>query len=465
LELVCVGILRAEFGRRETKALSKAMIQLAAAEAAARRTSTARQTVFGERIRDWMAALSPRGRFALGTVIGLALGLVTWSFWSLERIHFRNAHPSLCTVSDATEARWANSSPHPKVGDQVSTGILKLESGVIELTFASTAKVAVEGPAQFKLTGPNSMVLENGIIATEVPRRATGFTLKTPTATVMDLGTRFGANVNGDRASEVDVFQGKVELTALAAEGNPGGKWRLSQHMAMICDQRGTMEATALPETAFPQPNLIVEARPQNCGFDVAGRAALGDVPSDFGYWSGRAYSLVGPIQTIRPYSGKGMLQFSDDPSDGGGDSEVWQLVDLRPFKKLLESGTLEARLSTYFNRIHQGTGESSSKFGVTLVAYHGLPANPKSLWARRADASLALADKEAPVDDDPGTWEKIQVTAKLPTETDFVIVEIRAVGSRTTMAKTPIFPGHFADLVELKLCSPMRRSTIAVSR
>jgi len=47
------------------------------------------------------------------------------------------------------DARWANNSPRPKVGDQVSAGMLKLESGVVELTFASTAKVAVEGPAQF----------------------------------------------------------------------------------------------------------------------------------------------------------------------------------------------------------------------------------------------------------------------------------------------------------------------------
>jgi len=44
-----------------------------------------------------------------------------------------------------------------------------LESGVVEITFASTAKIAVEGPAQFKLSSGLAMELQSGKISTDVP--------------------------------------------------------------------------------------------------------------------------------------------------------------------------------------------------------------------------------------------------------------------------------------------------------
>jgi len=120
--------------------------------------------------------------------------------------------------------------------------------------------------------------------------------VKTPTATVVDLGTRFGAIVGGDKSSEVDVFQGRVNLRTTDGKEN-----RLSQNMAMFVDASGATPANALPETAFPIPNLAIEVRPQNCGFDASGRTVVGEVPADFGYWSGRSYSLTGPTAEIRP--------------------------------------------------------------------------------------------------------------------------------------------------------------------
>jgi hypothetical protein len=463
--MLCVGILRTEFGRRQSRAVTNAITQLAAEEELNSEPSLA-TPVWRERIRNWWLALRPQPALAFGTALVLVIGFAAWHLWSSGLVHFRTAPKEgfVCIMSDALNARWARDSKQPKTGDSLLTGPLRLESGVVELTFVSSAKVAIEGPAEFKLTSGNSLELQRGKISTDVPKRARGFTVSTPTARVVDLGTQFGASVNSDHASEVDVFQGFVELTAVANAENPGAKWRLSQDMAMIADGHGAVSATALSETALPQPNQTILARPQNCGFDVSGRAALGEVPRDFGYWSGPAYALTKAALGIQPTSGAGMLQFLNKPSDPAADSEVWQLIDMHPFKKQLASGLFEAKLSAIFNRI-PGDGHAADKFGLTLAAFRGAPSDADSLWTRRKADALVLADKELATDDKPVTWEKVELSAKVPVETDFVIVEIRAIAPKQFTKDSPSFSGHFADVVDFKLCSSLRASSIAAGR
>lgn len=458
LELLCVGVMRSEFGRRESQALEKAMLRLAA-ETALRAPAESASPNLWTRIHAWLGDLPPNLRLALAGALVMLIGLGSWLLWSGKLRGLKGApDPALiCKISDALDARWAANTLKPKIGDTLKTGELRLETGVVELTYFSGAQVAVEGPAQFKLSGLNSLELQSGKLSAEISRRARGFSVKTPSADLVDLGTRFGVTVNSSQASEVDVFQGRVELTA---PGNGGTKWQLTPGRGMIVDAKGAVEVTALPEAAFPQVNRVVLARPQNCGFDASGRAVTGGVPADFGYWSGPAFALTGPVLGVRTVEGAGMLQFHDSE---GGDSEVWQLIDLRPFKKLLASGAVEAKFSAMFNRI-AGEARAGDKFGLTLAAFRGLPTDPKSLWLRRDSAAVAVADKELTSDNDPATWEKIEVAARLPEETDFAIVQIRAVSPKGARASA-LFPGHFADLVELKLCTPMRASSLATSR
>lgn len=305
------------------------------------------------------------------------------------------------------------------------------------------------------------MELQSGKISTDVPKKARGFAVLTPTARVVDLGTRFGAMVGDDQSSEVDVFQGHVRLTTTNAAGQ-SGSWHLSPGMAMLVDVHGVTPATALPEDAFPRPNVEFEVRPQNCGFDVSARAALGEIPLDFGYWSGPAYALTGPMQGITPANGPGMLRFMD-PAGESRDSEVWQLVDLSAYKKFLAGGNVRADLSAFFNRVRGGKA-MSTQFGLTLAAFHGDPADMRTLWPQRQTAALALADKVL-TDDDPTTWKELEVSAKLPPDTDFVVVEIRAIAPPGSAGQAPVFQGNFADLTDLVLSTPMRASSIVTNR
>jgi FecR protein len=438
------------------------MLQLQAEEAAARTANLRAASSWREHIQNWAGRLQPRSRFALGAACMLVTVLAVWFLRSEGLISLSNPSSRwICKVSDSLDLRWAAKSPKPKIGDILGSDLLRLESGVVELTFSAGTKVAVEGPAQFKVNGVNGLELFAGKISAEVSGKAHGFSVKSPTAHVVDLGTRFGEIVNSEHATEVDIFQGKVTVSPVS--GNAGNHLELTQGKAVLVDAQSAVPASALPETAFPQAGISVLARPQNCGFDVSARAVQGDVPTDFGYWSGPAFVLTGPVQNIRPVEGAGMLQFLNPTNASSSASEVWQIIDLRPFRKLLAGGLVEGKLSSMFNRI-RCDANVAGKFGLSLAAYHGLPHEMSSAWAQRESLALAVADKELVADNDPATWEKIEVSARLPAETDFVIIQIRAVAPNAVGA-AKLFPGHFADLVDFKLCTPLRTSSISTSR
>jgi len=121
---------------------------------------------------------------------------------------------------------------------------LVLKSGLAEVDFDSGASVILEGPAEFELgakgsggrdqKGSNACSLSLGKLVALVPKQARGFTVQTPALRIMDLGTQFGVRVELPAKSEigapataghlkseiptteVQVFQGEVELTPIA---------------------------------------------------------------------------------------------------------------------------------------------------------------------------------------------------------------------------------------------------------
>ena len=54
------------------------------------------------------------------------------------------------------------------------------------------------------------MFLKRGKLTAKVAGRAKGFTVETPSATLVDLGTEFAADVDRDGNGEVHVFRGEV---------------------------------------------------------------------------------------------------------------------------------------------------------------------------------------------------------------------------------------------------------------
>lgn len=102
------------------------------------------------------------------------------------------------------------------VGNRVA-----IDAGVVRLKYVSGAEIILHGPAEFTPTGPASGHLAKGRVTGKVlgPEKKK-FTLSTPSAQVVDLGTVFGVAVGGSKAgdaleTDVCVFDGEVEVSSL----------------------------------------------------------------------------------------------------------------------------------------------------------------------------------------------------------------------------------------------------------
>jgi len=100
-------------------------------------------------------------------------------------------------------------------GDPLITGqILNTPQGTVKINFQSGAKLALEGPAELEILGPNSARLSHGVTTVRVPGRIKGFVLVTPHERVTDLGTSVGVDVDRGQRTSISVFEGEVELAS-----------------------------------------------------------------------------------------------------------------------------------------------------------------------------------------------------------------------------------------------------------
>ena len=107
-----------------------------------------------------------------------------------------------------------------------------LASGLMEITYDTGARVILQGPCMYEIDSDRGGYLAVGKLTARVEKgsgvRGPGsgktrpsafslqpsalFAVRTPTATVTDLGTEFGVEVEESGATRSHVFQGKVEL-------------------------------------------------------------------------------------------------------------------------------------------------------------------------------------------------------------------------------------------------------------
>ncbi|MBN1910853.1 MAG: FecR domain-containing protein [Pirellulales bacterium] len=96
---------------------------------------------------------------------------------------------------------------------------ITLENGLIEIAFADGARAVLEAPTTFQIRDGNAGFLQMGRLAADVPKSAHGFSIETPTATVIDLGTEFGVHVSPEGTAEAHVFNGEIEVAVPSTTG------------------------------------------------------------------------------------------------------------------------------------------------------------------------------------------------------------------------------------------------------
>ncbi|HRQ88922.1 MAG TPA: FecR domain-containing protein, partial [Bacteroidia bacterium] len=120
---------------------------------------------------------------------------------------------TFAVMKKTESARWESGSLPTADGARLGAGDLELVRGLATIRFDSGAEVVLEAPARITLVDAMNCVLERGTVVAEIEPTAAGFTVRTPTARVIDHGTRFAVNVDpADGATQTQVFDGHVEV-------------------------------------------------------------------------------------------------------------------------------------------------------------------------------------------------------------------------------------------------------------
>jgi hypothetical protein len=127
----------------------------------------------------------------------------------------------VATLTDSMNAKWVNADFPMDPGSRLATSYspMFLKEGIVQLLFDNNAEVLIEGPAEFQVIAADQIHLTYGLLFAKVPKEAIGFTVRSETAKVIDLGTEFGVSADLRGGVEVHVLQGKTLLFA----GDAGG--------------------------------------------------------------------------------------------------------------------------------------------------------------------------------------------------------------------------------------------------
>ena len=164
-------------------------------------------------------------RTFLPLIVGIAtvsLILGVFGFISLQNLwNSQNVGKSLAvTAFCSADCQWEGFSKTDAARNISEGKQVQIKSGQVDIEFDSGTKVKLEGPARFQILSQSQMKLERGRMIAVVSIRGIGFTVDTPAARVIDLGTEFGLDVTPANATDVHVLSGKVEVHKLDAQGN-----------------------------------------------------------------------------------------------------------------------------------------------------------------------------------------------------------------------------------------------------
>jgi hypothetical protein len=148
----------------------------------------------------------------------IAIWIVPW--WraqSPDAAAQQTAAAPIGRLTGAENCQWGTAAP--RVGASLELAPLDIASGTAQIALAGGANVWVEGPARLQLESSGRVRLERGRLFARVPKKAVGFTVVTPCAEVVDLGTEFAVDVDTAGKMEVHTLRGQVEVKPVTEKG------------------------------------------------------------------------------------------------------------------------------------------------------------------------------------------------------------------------------------------------------
>ena len=207
-----------------------------------------------------------------------------------------------------------------------------------------------------------------------------------------------------------------------------------------------------------PQPSkptaILVES------FEEGPPPGVSGVPDRAGAWSGDFSQIAETGQGVAPAAGRRMLHFLRGDSEGrpledSFGSDVFRLIDVRPWRNEIAAGDAVVQLTAYFNAAAT-EGAEPAACTMTIFALEAGPVDGGSLKAERGLSRESTAYSQSSrlaMDADPASWQRGANELRLPPNTDYLMIRI-GVSAVPRGAKRPVdgFAGHFCDEVQVHL-------------
>jgi hypothetical protein len=258
--------------------------------------------------------------YLIATVV-VSVGLITAAFMHVSRNEGPasqysstvGGHPTaresnteiVGRITGMLDCQWADPQAEAFDGTNVPLGRkYALSSGLMEITYDTGAKVILQGPVSFEVESINGGFLSVGKLTGKVEvEKAKGFSVRTPTATVTDLGTEFGVEVVDGGKTQVHVFRGIVEARIAGHDADSQRREQVTEgHAIEIGRDDKSIRAVAVAPQSF-----VRKVRSPVTGlarFPYAA-AVLGDNP--ISYWrlgeTGRRVAFDWAKASARPQS------------------------------------------------------------------------------------------------------------------------------------------------------------------
>jgi hypothetical protein len=192
--------------------------------------------------------------------------------------------------------------------------------------------------------------------------------------------------------------------------------------------------------------------------FEVGSGPQVTGLPARPGVWSGDQSELVGNRGNVVPRSGARMLRFASGwydgkPTQDGQSCDVLKLIDLRPYRHQITSGTWSVRITAFFN-VSTGAIEGREQCAVAGFAFDTSTAISLTSPGSLRDRSLAYACcQRIDLDEDADTWQQATTEFRLPAESAFLAVHCGVSEYSREADKPPKqFRGHYCDDVSVTL-------------
>lgn len=147
-------------------------------------------------------------RWTIAAAMAASIAILATFLWQ------RPQEPGpFATLENVRGARWDSGDLSTAQGSRIGRGTLRLSEGLATIRFDSGAELTIEAPAEVHLSDAMLCTLTKGTAVANVPESAIGFRIVTPSAEVVDYGTRFAVAVDpASGRTRTQVYEGLVKV-------------------------------------------------------------------------------------------------------------------------------------------------------------------------------------------------------------------------------------------------------------